>query len=113
MNRFLEKILDAAHNLLQDSKYIPPKKGTKKKGKKNYDDLLWALCTLFKKYTGKIPNAYVGFDEKVVGEIIPFLQAALPLSSYSFSITGSALEKKIREMKKSPNYKSLWNDARS
>lgn len=67
----------------------------------------------FKKYTGKIPNAYVGFDEKVVGEIIPFLQAALPLSSYSFSITGSALEKKIREMKKSPNYKSLWNDARS
>lgn len=108
----LEKILDASHNLLQDSKYIPPKKGTKKKGKKNFDDLFWALCVIYKKYTNEIPNSYPLEDGTATGKIIPFLYATLSLSRYPYEITDWALEKKLRELKNIPEYKNIWTDGK-
>lgn len=108
----LEKITLYINRLLEDRVYKPPPRGTVKKGKDNYDTLLWALCHLYKEYTGETPKSFAREDGTATGNIIPFLQLTLNQSSYPYEKTDWALEKKIRELKSHPTHGKLWQDAK-
>lgn len=109
----LENITKSATKLLQDPAYVPAKQGKKKKGKDNYDTLLWSLCHLYSKYTGEIPTSSAREDGTATGKIIPFLRLILEQSSYSYEKTDWALEKKIRELKDHPTHGKLWQVAKN
>lgn len=109
----LENMIGAINHLLGDQNYIVAERGKKKKGKDNYDLLVWGLCRLYKKYTGETPISSAREDGTATGKIIPFLQLALNQSSYTYEKTDWALEKKIRELRSHPTHGKLWQDAKN
>lgn len=109
----LQKITLYIDRLLEDRVYKPSPRGENKKGKDNSDYLIWALCYIYRKYTGKIPTSSARKDGTATGKIIPFLQLILDQSSYSYEKTDWALEKKIRELKSHPTHGTLWQDAKN
>ena len=109
----LQKITLYIDRLLEDRVYKPSPRGKNKKGKNNSDYLIWALCYIYKKYTGETPTSSAREDGTATGKIIPFLQLTLNQSSYLYEKTDWALEKKIRELKSHPVHGKLWKDAKS
>lgn len=114
----LKKITLYIDRLLEDRVYKPSVRGTKKKGKDNYDMLIWALCLIYKKYTGKVPISWNTGTSAInageyTGTIIPFLQAVLPYTAYTGKLTPAALQKKIIRIKNSRKYKDVWQDSKN
>lgn len=114
----LQKITLYIDRLLEDRVYKPSATGTSKKGKDNYDTLIWALCYIYKKYTGKVPISWnTGTSAinagKYTGSIIPFLQTILPHTAYTGKITPGALQKKIIRIKDAGKYKDVWSDSKN
>lgn len=75
----LEKIARYTDKVLADAQNAVPSTGTKKKAKDNNDYLVWGLCHLYKKYTGKLPISWNTGTSAInanqfTGSIIPFLQ---------------------------------------
>lgn len=108
----LKKITQSIDQLLDDPIYKPSEPGKRKRGKDSYDSLLWALCYLYKKYTGTTPISSSQDDGTASGKIILFLQVILPSTAYPFELTDWALEKKIRGIRKHKTHGALWKDAK-
>jgi hypothetical protein len=98
--------------LLDDPIYKPSEPGKRKRGKDEYDTLVWSLCYLYKKYTGEMPNSSSQDNGTASGKIIPFLQAILPSTAYPFELTDWALEQKIRRLKQHKIHGKLWKDGK-
>jgi hypothetical protein len=112
----LSNILEAITVLQKDRDYTASKGGEKKKGKDRHDTLIWALCYVYKKYTGKSPMSWntgtSAFNSgQFTGGILPFLQIVLPYTAYSGSLESGALQKKIMRIKKSGKHKDVWSDS--
>lgn len=106
--KILSKIVRSIDQLLDDPIYKPSALGKRKKGKDDYDTLLWALCYLYKRYTGEMPISSAQDDGRATGKIIQFLQIVLPSTSYPLQLTDWALERKIRRLKDHPIHGKLW-----
>lgn len=105
----LENIIAYTENLLKDPSYRSAKQGTKKKGKDDGDTLVWALCHIYKKYTGEAPRTSARNEGTATGRIIPFLQLLLPFTAYSLQITDWALSAKVNRLKRHKKHGSLWS----
>lgn len=105
----LENIIAYTEKLLQDPSYRSAKQGTKKKGKDDDDTLVWALCHIYKKYTGEAPATSIRNEGTATGRIIPFLQLILPFTAYQFQITDWALSAKVNRLKGHKQHGSLWS----
>lgn len=108
----LRKLIRSIDQLQDDPIYKPSEPGKRKRGKDGYDTLVWALCYLYKKYTGEMPISSSQDDGTASGKIIPFLQAILPSTAYSFELTDWALEQKIRRLKQHKIHGKLWKDGK-
>jgi hypothetical protein len=114
--RLLAKIKALASNACPPQQIVK----TGKKTAIHSNELIIALCSIYKEFTGKTPissctsNDYEGKRKnKITGAIIPFLQAILPSTNYSRRTGDEALHKVLVELKedalnhKSPNAGSM------
>lgn len=108
----LKKITRSIEQLQADPIYKPANQGKRKKGKDDYEMLVWALCHLYKKYTGKPPISSARDEKQASGKIIPFLRAVLPSTAYPYKTTPWALEQRIRRLRKHKTHGKLWKDSK-
>ncbi len=113
----LHKIMAYVDKVSEDSKKVIAARGKKKKGKENHDTLIWALCHMYKKYTGKAPVSWntgtsASNAGQITGAVIPFLQAVLPYTFYGYDKSADALQKKIMRIRKSKKFKDIWTDSK-
>ena len=113
----LEKMVGYVDKVLKDSEKSIAARGKKKKAKDDYDALLWGLCHVYKKYTGKAPVSWnTGTSAinagQITGAIIPFLQTILPYTFYGYDQSAVALQKKIERIRKSKKFADVWTDSK-
>jgi hypothetical protein len=99
--------------LIEDYQRKIKPRGKDNKGKDDNDKLIWALCHIFKKYSGKEPISWhTGTSSmnpnQVTGAIIPFLKLILPYTDYSLATTPDALQKKLMRLRGSGKYSQTW-----
>jgi hypothetical protein len=115
----LEKISPYFDEVCSDLARTTERKGHTNDVKDNNDELIWALCDIYKQYTGEIPTSSMNADGvKATGKIIPFLQAILPHTAYikaasvgaqkNLSLTDSALNARLRRLRNNKKYAPLW-----
>jgi hypothetical protein len=113
----LQNISKYISSVIDDLSLNVKERGKNKIIKDIHDDLIWNLCCMYKKYSGKKPVSWTTGDNdknphKVSGDVIPYLQAILPQTYYIGDVTPTALQKKIYRISKNPKYKYLWEDTK-
>lgn len=101
----LQKFLTYTNSAVNDLEQAINKRGVSKPSKEIHDHLIWELCKVYKRYTGKQPVSWNTGTSSInanqfTGDILYFLQGVLSNSFYSGEITSSALQKKLYRMTK-------------
>ncbi|MGH1456040.1 MAG: hypothetical protein ACRBDI_04615 [Alphaproteobacteria bacterium] len=114
----LYNALDALEVILKRLKQADAtlEKEKKAKGKnKNYnaDEIILALCHIYKAYTGKNPHATtsggsISGERQINGQIIPFIQLILPFFNYERADGNEALQKVVERLEKSKEHSNIW-----
>ena len=117
LKELLRKFLKYTNNTANDLKNTIKERGTSKPAKDRHDDLIWELCKVYKRYTGKQPVSWnTGTSSpnpnQFTGDILYFLQGVLSNSFYSGEIGEEALQKKLYRMSKQAKYEALWQDTK-
>lgn len=100
----IEALSEAASHALKSIEEETTSRGMDKQRKYTENDLLYALCMVYKRYTGEIPTSYPKEDGTADGKIIQFLRLVLSETGYKKETTDWALEKRIRELRKKREY---------
>jgi hypothetical protein len=111
----LENIIPYFDEVIEDFSESMPGRGKKKEGKDISDMLIYQLCHIYKKYTGKAPSTNsvgdsVSNPSGVTGKVIPFLKTILPYTEYGQAKTDIALMGRVKRLKEKEPSIPTWQN---
>ena len=95
----LERMISYHGTFLEEVAPLVGRRGKRKEGKERFDTLIARLCGMYEQLTGKPATSYPRADGTISGNIIPVLQAVLPLALYTGETSAGALQKKVMRLR--------------